>query len=223
MPGSIKKQGKDSWRIRYELPRDPATGKRRQGSETVRGTKKDAERRLREILSEIDSGAHLEPSRMTTGEYMQQWFEAHSASLRPKSQERYEGLLRAHILPELGHIPLTKLAPVHIQKFYTQKVKGGRQDGKEGGLSPASVRYLHNILREALEETVNLSLIAANPAARVKPPRVQQPEIRPLSEKEVKAFLEAAKGTRFEALFVTALAPACGGVNCWACAGKTWI
>ena len=50
--GSIQAAGPGIWRLRYPLPNDPSTGKRRRGYETVHGTKKDASKRLREISFE---------------------------------------------------------------------------------------------------------------------------------------------------------------------------
>ena len=52
--GSIQAAGPGIWRLRYPLPNDPGTGKRRQGYETVHGTKKDASKRLAELRIEHD-------------------------------------------------------------------------------------------------------------------------------------------------------------------------
>ena len=50
MKGHVYKRAKGSWTIVYDLPTDVVTGKRRQKSETVKGTKRDAESILREVL-----------------------------------------------------------------------------------------------------------------------------------------------------------------------------
>jgi hypothetical protein len=54
--GSIIRRGKRSWRVKYDLPRDEAGG-RRIAYATVKGTRKDAEKVLRAKLSAIDAGA----------------------------------------------------------------------------------------------------------------------------------------------------------------------
>lgn len=71
MSDGIIQRADGSWSFVVELPRDPDTGKRRQKWETVRGTRKDAERRRREVLSQIDHGlfAHA-PAKMTLGEFL---------------------------------------------------------------------------------------------------------------------------------------------------------
>lgn len=47
--GSIRKRGDRSWQLTYDVPRG-ADGGRRQKYETVQGTKRQAEARLRELL-----------------------------------------------------------------------------------------------------------------------------------------------------------------------------
>ncbi|WP_258359403.1 site-specific integrase [Moorella sulfitireducens (nom. illeg.)] len=205
MGGSIEKRGKNTWRIRYELPRDPKTGKRRQGSRTVHGTKKDAEKVLRDILTQIDQGTHIEPSDLPLEKFLNQWLQMHRANIRDKTFYRYEGIIRNHINPTLGKIPLSKLTPYHIQCLYTEKLAENRSDGEKGGLSKASVRYIHSVLHKALETAVNLDMIPRNPADKVQPPSPEDTEITPLTEEQVARFLDAAKGNRFEALFITVL------------------
>ncbi|MBW2599417.1 MAG: site-specific integrase, partial [Deltaproteobacteria bacterium] len=105
-------------------------------------------------------------------------------------------------------LPLSKLTPFYIQSFYSAKVTAGRADGKEGGLKGASIRYLHIILHQALESSVDFGLLPANPTRKVKVPNpqdVEPEEIHPLDEDQVAQFLEAAKGSRFETLFIVAL------------------
>ena len=52
MRGSIRQRSKGTWQLRYEAPTD-LQGNRGQISETVRGTRKEAERALRDRLSQI--------------------------------------------------------------------------------------------------------------------------------------------------------------------------
>jgi len=55
--GHIRKRSKNSWSIVIDVGRDPQTGKRRQQWRTVSGTKKDAERTLRELLHSLEVGS----------------------------------------------------------------------------------------------------------------------------------------------------------------------
>ena len=62
MRGHIRKRAKGSWTIVLDFEKDPDTGKRRQQWSTVRGTKKDAERKLAELLHQIDNGSIIKPT-----------------------------------------------------------------------------------------------------------------------------------------------------------------
>ena len=118
--------------------------------------------------------------------------------MRPRTHASYADLVRLHISPELGRIPLTKLSPQDIQGFINRKLASG--------LSPATVKYLYAVLHRALGQAYKWSLIARNPATLVQPPRVPQAEVRPFSPDDARRFLEAVRGERLEALYSVALA-----------------
>ena len=61
--GNTRKRAKNSWTLTWELPPDPATGERRQGYETVRGTKREARRILVEREASVAKGELVRPSR----------------------------------------------------------------------------------------------------------------------------------------------------------------
>ena len=69
MQGSLRKRSKNAWTIIVDLERD-ATGKRRQKWITVKGTKRDAERKLIEIIAEINSQIYITPSQEALGAYL---------------------------------------------------------------------------------------------------------------------------------------------------------
>jgi hypothetical protein len=73
MKGHIYKRSPSSWTIVYDLPADSMTGRRRQKSQTVKGTKRDAERALRKVILSIEQGAYVKPSKITLGALLKQW------------------------------------------------------------------------------------------------------------------------------------------------------
>ena len=81
MNGSISQRSKGSWRLRYDGPPD-STGKRRQATETVRGTKKEAEQVLRQRLAALESGNYVNRSKETLGRFMASWLEDYAATIR---------------------------------------------------------------------------------------------------------------------------------------------
>ncbi|MFC1894012.1 tyrosine-type recombinase/integrase [Chloroflexota bacterium] len=96
------------------------------------------------------------------------------------------------------------MKPEHLQRYYADKLSGGRCDGN-GGLSPRTVRHHHVTLHDALESAVKWGLLSKNPADAVSPPRCQRPEWHTLSEDDIHTLLEAAKKTPYYALFYLAL------------------
>ncbi len=73
MRGHIKQRAKGSWTIVIDLGRDPETKKKHQQWVTVRGTKKEAEKRLSELLHERDTGTYVKPVKQTFGHFLDQW------------------------------------------------------------------------------------------------------------------------------------------------------
>jgi len=80
MRGHIRQRSKGSWSIWVDLGRDPETGKRKQQTLTVRGTKRDAERELRNLLQSLEMGSYVKPSRLTLGEWLEQWINGYAST-----------------------------------------------------------------------------------------------------------------------------------------------
>lgn len=205
MRGHITKRGKNSYSIVISLGKDATTGKYKYQWVTVKGTKKDAEKRLSEILHQLDNGSYMKPSKTTLREYLEKWLKDYVwANLAPRTAEGYESMIRCHIVPAMGSIQLSQLKPEHLQQYYTNKLSGGRCDGK-GGLCLTTVSHHHTCLHRALKMALRWGLINQNPADAVTPPRPQRSEMRTMSEDDLSAFLEAAQGTPYYALFYLAL------------------
>src|SRR5206468_98317 len=97
MAGNITKTGARSWRLKFDIPSD-VPGKRTTRRCTVRGTKKDAERKLTEMLAQRDSGALLAPHKTTLAEYLEEWLgSCCRANLSPGTRERYGFAVRTQI------------------------------------------------------------------------------------------------------------------------------
>ena len=106
----------------------------------------------------------------------------------PKTFERYQEMVEGHIRRTLGSYLLPKLAPLHIQAFYSSALAKGRKDGK-GGLSAQSVVHFHRLLHKAFAQAVKWQLLARNPLQAVEPPKVQRQEMRALDEEETADLL----------------------------------
>ena len=198
MRGHITKRSKDSYSIVLNLGREPETGRRKQQWVTVKGTKKDAEKKLTELLSQINTGMYIKPKKTTLAEYLEMWLNEYAKNnLSPRGFERYAGIINGHLIPELGKITLTLLKPEHLQKHYSTMLNEG--------LSARTVRYHHALLHVALQIAVKWGLVNRNVADAVDPPRIHRNEMQTWNDDEVNKFLEVANNSPYYQLFYTAL------------------
>jgi hypothetical protein len=188
--GTIRQRSKvrkDSWTVQIYTGVDARTGKKRYHSEAVKGTKTLAQRRLTELLRELDTGTLVEPSRLTVAEYLELWLRD-SAALRvsKRTLESYKGNVDRYLVPKLGPIPLEKLSPRHVQEMEAQLLKEGRRNG--GPLAPGTVLQVHRVLSTALNDADTLGVAVRNVVDAVKPPRTTKYETQILGWEEVHAF-----------------------------------
>ena len=204
--GTIRQRSKlrqDSWNVQVYLGKDQATGRKRYRSETVKGTFNDAQRRLTEMLSEVDRGVLLERPRMTVGEYLRSWLEDQAAArVRPRTLEGYRGLVRLYLEPALGRIQLDRLTSREVQSLQAELLRSGGSKGS--GLSPRTVLHAHRVLCNALEGAVRLGLVPRNVARSVSPPRVTPNEMRSLTWEELARFLSLVRNQRHKSIFLMA-------------------
>jgi integrase len=196
--GHIRERSPGSFELRYALVDNPATGRRRTATVTVHGSRKDAEKELRRLLRAVDTGEHVDPHRITVREWLRTWLEATRQEVAPRTAERYAEIVTNFLVPALGSLQLTRLAPVHIQDAYNGWAAGGRRDGKEGGLAPRTRRHIHRILSSALARAVDQQLIARNPCDtfRKRLPRVERSEMTVLTTEQSQRLLGAILHSR---------------------------
>jgi integrase len=202
--GSITKRGKNSWRIKIELSRDPETGERRYHLETVRGRHEDAKARLVEVHDEINKGKHIAPSALTVAEYVNSWLAA-PVGISPKTLERYKQLAAQQIIPHLGQIPLQKLDTDDLQNWHGKLLASGGKGGRP--LSAQTVGHAHRVLQRALNRAIAGKKLFRNVAGlkESRPPKVEQPQIEILSPQQIEDCLAKLAGHEFYPIVVAAL------------------
>jgi integrase len=195
MSGHIRRRGKHSWEAKFYDGRDPATGKRIVRYASVKGTRKDAERRLVELLKARDDGAYVEPSKLTVAEHVRarvaQWEAA--GDISAKTAERYRELVENQIVPHLGAKLLQRLKPADLEGWHsTLKIKGRK--GGEDGISGKTIAHAHQVLRKALGDALKNDMIAKNVAVSQRPPKGEGGEVVILTDEQVKALLPTLEG-----------------------------
>jgi integrase len=203
--GHIRQRGKGVYQVCISLGRDPKTDKYLHSWATVRGMKKDAEKKLTELLREADTGILVRPGKIYLAAFLQRWLRDYvTPNLSPRTAEGYREICQRHIIPVLGSMTLNDLKPSDIQSYYSDKLAKGRCDGR-GPLSAQSVRHHHMVLHKALDCAMQWGLLARNPADAVSPPHAQGSEMKTWGVDDIYTFLEAARQTPYFALFHFAL------------------
>ena len=208
--GHIRQQGDGSWEIKFDLGRDPLTGRRITKYVTFRGTKRKAQEELTRLLGQRNEGSYVEPTKMTVAQYLNHWLEADiDRRVAARTAARHRGIVEKNIIPKLGPVPVRKLTAVHIEAFEAQLQREGwvkaraKQKVREGeeapiqekrGLSAQTVQHIHRTLSQALSHAVRLGVLFKNPARQVKPPRPPSREIKILDKNEMTTLINAAKG-----------------------------
>ena len=200
MRGTLTQRSKGSWTLTFDTGRD-ITGKRQRQTVTIRGTKRQAEARMADLIHQVDGGGYVKPGSSTVGAYLQQWLEDYAHThVRATTLEGYRARAK-HLISGLGGIRLSELRPDHLQAYYSAKLQNGRRDGQ--GLAPATVIKHHNLLREALSHAVKWGLLARNVADAVDPPRGQRKEMQALTSTNLHRVLNACEGTAWHPIFHT--------------------
>lgn len=205
--GHIRKSGERSWEIKFDAGRDPVTGKRITKYQTFRGTKREAQVKLSELITANAKGEYIDPTKETMAVFLARWLDHMRAHVSPRTHERYAEIVNKNLVPALGAVLLTKLRPEQIDGAYATALTEGRKDGK-GGLAPRTVHHMHRVLKQALRQAVRWRKLAYNPCDAAKPPRVPDKQMLTYDMAQTVELIEAMRGTRM--LMPTLLAVLCG-------------
>ncbi len=203
--GSIYQRKDGRWTAQITTGYDPKTGK--QIRRTVYGrTRQEVNEKMTEILRSIQLGTYVAPNKLTFGEWLDIWLEEYvKPHVRPSTYDNYGRWIRNHVKKDLGNIELIKLQTNQIQRFYNQKLKEKKLNGREGTLSTRSVRYMHTLIHDCLEQAVKEGKIYRNPAKATKPPKVEKREVSYLSTDQINNFLKQIADDPWYIAFLVAL------------------
>ena len=171
--------------VSMDLGRD-AGGKRMRQYRTY-PTLAAARAGLREFLGRREQEMQSPRHQLTLANWLEYWMDT---IVRPNRAETtvyaYQKMIDNHVNPAMGHIPLLKLTPKVIQRYYTEVQR-------EAGLSSNTMRRHHDMLSSALRTAVRQDMLLASPMERVEPPRSTLYEAdfyNPAELKQLYALLE---------------------------------
>ena len=196
--GSIRKRPDGRWEGRYTAGRDPETGKT--VYKNVLGkTQAEVKAKLKQAIQETSEVDTLKAAQYTVGQWMDIWFENYAKiKVRPTSHQTYRGYIDNHIKPNIGKIQLNKLTTLELQKLYKKLLSRGRVDrieakGQPKGLSPKTVRNIHQVISSAMDFAKAQKLIAVNPTDGCALPKLEHREMKTLPVEQLASFLREAK------------------------------
>lgn len=202
MKGHITRgRGDGVWYLRVELPRG-AGGARRQKRITFRGTKAEAQRKLRDVLQKIENGGLSSDTRMSFDDLLTKWMESRSHRLARRTMYSYDIYVRIYLRPAFGALKASAVRPEHIENAIAAWSRRSRLD-ESAPLSQRTVRHIFDTLRAACRWAVKMRYIEHSPVDRVEPPKFTHRKMIPLDPKAIAELLTAAQGTNLQSPILT--------------------
>ena len=201
--GSIRKQERkrkdgsiyEYWEGRMTLSYDPST--RQQIMKTFTGATRE------EVLLKMRSSG-IEPVTVEKTDslllkaWLETWQNEYLEGVKASTAYLYGQDIALYILPHLGQYHLDELTTTIVQRFYNQLLHP--PSGKKP-LSPKTIRCIHGVLHQALDQAVNTGVLQSNPSSACKLPKVHKKEIVPMEDSQIRSFLERIKDHPHEYIY----------------------
>lgn len=200
MRGYLERRGATSWRLKVFAGRDEA-GRARYVSRTVRGTKREAQRALAALITEVVSGSYAAAAPastpasatsdgMTVTELLDRWLTRSRDNLSPSTVIGYERVIARYLGPRFGQRLLTDLRADELERYYLEL----RADGGRGRpLQPRTIIAIAAVLRRAYNYALRHDLVERNPVAVAELPKVHRAVVMAPTPAEIRRLVEAAE------------------------------
>ncbi len=161
-------------------------------------TRREVQTKLKQFLKDQQAGLLVVNEKITVDEYLQQWLEEIvEKKNKPSTYRSYADTVRLYIVPAVGDMKLSVLAPAHVQRLLN--------DLHSSGLAARTVAYVRSILRTALNQALKWGYVVRNAAALAESPRQEKHMITPLTASQVRQLLFSVEGHRLASLYHLAL------------------
>jgi integrase len=191
-----------AWVGQVSIGFEPATGKPKR--QTFYGkTRREVADKIAQALHEQNTGAYVEPNKITLGEWLTRWLQDYKKlQLKNTAYSNYEMVIRLYLVPSLGCRLLRQVQTPDIQAVFTSMI--------EKGLSRRTVQLTRVVLKAALRQAFEEGMIPRNPADATKlPPQDEKKEEPHFTKEEALHLLDVAKEDRlfaaYHLLFLTGL------------------
>ena len=179
--------GEMSYEITVEGERDAFTGQRNRVYKTVRGSKKEANAIMRQMMADMDRGIAIRKCPKKISEWMDEWLELYIPNVEETTRVGYKTKVRNYIKPYLGDIYVQSLRTPHVQRMVN--------DMLARGLSPKNIRDTYNNINAAMKKALVLRMIPYNPCEGVVLPKLKRYKAKVYNINMIHQVLGVAEGT----------------------------
>lgn len=199
--GSIEKRGPNTWRIRLAVGKDPLTGKYRQKSRTVHGSKADAYRARDEMRRELEQGLRQEGLRLTFADFAVQFEARRRASGRFKDATlQSDHMVINRLNRYFGTMTLRDIDAFCIMRVQTRMM--------EDGYTPTMLHRTLRKLSQIMKDAARFDLITRNPCDKLDMPKPARRTIQALDAEGARQLARALESRERKAVDDVALFPA---------------
>lgn len=195
--GSITKRKDGRWQGSVTIGRNEDGSQRR---EYVYGkTRTEVAEKINNLINSVNNGTFIDKKKNpTVAEWMTFWLNSYKKnSVKRKTYDQYEGVIRVHLIPEFGEFRLVELKESQLQAFYNRLFVNG--------LSARTIHIINMVLSAALKKAVKSRLILFNVCDAVELPKQVQKERRVLTPEEQECLLKELKKDEQGFMYVFAL------------------
>lgn len=143
---------------------------------------------------------------MTLQEYISFWQETYDKSQsRPTTYAAHNYVFKNHILPSLGDIPLSELTSEMVGEFLEERRRFGNHRPGNSGLGEETMRHIHRLLQQCLDQAIRDGLLTENPAKAFRYRKSTTVKANIMTPLEMEDYLDAAERLGYLPMFMLAL------------------
>lgn len=143
---------------------------------------------------------------MTLREYILFWQETYDKSQsRPTTYAAHNFVFKNHILPGLGDILLAELTSEMVGEFLEERRRFGNHRPGSSGLGEETMRHIHRLLQQCLDQAIRDGLLTENPAKAFRYRKSTTVKANIMTPLEMEDYLDAAERLGYLPMFMLAL------------------
>ena len=143
---------------------------------------------------------------MTLREYIIYWQKTYDKSQsRPTTYAAHNYVFKNHILSSLGDIPLSELTSEMVGEFLEERRRFGNHRPGSSGLGEETMRHIHRLLQQCLDQAIRDGLLTENPAKAFRYRKSTTVKANIMTPLETEDYLDAAERLGYLPMFMLAL------------------